>query len=117
MPKYCIQVWDIGSHTDMPNHVEIHEFDDLNQASEYAYEQAVENYESYGGLHGFTLAGAPCDECDGEDDTCNACNGTGTISDEYGHEAMEDSLHYLAEEYDPAKHDEMFENVGEEIPT
>ena len=52
--KFAIKYALGGGFGGLSMDAELHDFDNLKEAEEYAYQMAVEEYESYGGLHGLT---------------------------------------------------------------
>jgi hypothetical protein len=117
MNKYCIMIWNAaGNSMGSPDDVKIIEAETYDDAIDYAYDRAIENYDSYGGLHGLTQEGDPCEDCSGSDEDCPYCGGTGVTNEETAHEIREGNLKYKAEIYNPNVHDEMFENLGLDPP-
>jgi len=90
--------WGLGGGFGGMCDYELLENEDEDSANVYAWEKACEEYESYAGMHGLRDIGQIMEE-DGIDDEEEAI--------EIFNEEREDWLDYMAEPYDPEKHDDL----------
>ena len=76
------------------DNAEVIEAETLREAEDYACERAIEEYQSYEGLHGIRDWDEIRDECDSDDE-----------ADDIYHGEVESSIDYGAEPYDETNED------------
>ena len=98
--KFLI-AWGVNNQTDYTDACWITATDE-GDAFEEAFQQALLEVDSYGGLHGYPTSGnQDCEECEGENPDCETCQGVGSFEkpwDEFCEEASS-WISYTALEY------------------